>query len=361
MNDFNFHGLPPRLNQAFDANKSSGASLWNNPITRRSFLKRSGAATVGMICLQTTYMANTAQAEEANTSASFSYEWGLVCLMDPGGNHDPEEDDEAGHNNLADERTWWKREMASWSGGGDNAVLLEIKGTGPVAGRLIQPGDLPDIRSSFTIKGSIKAAITADANDGDNVWEGRFFNISDDHDNVDDDEMAHDSGDLVDGLIQINNLGEVSYHNIPPLITPLVCACAAWYSEQSSWDGGVFGGPELDDSDNYWWSYKLVGAGMITPAMQILAKAGIVAVTKTTASYTVGITAGSTIPTGSAPVSVGVNASYTITSESVPQEIPASMAWAFNKMRRKCYGTTPKTYGEWENMGSATYTPPSAE
>ena len=97
---------------------------------------------------------------------------------------------------------------------------------------------------------------------------------------------------------------------------------------------------------------------MITPAMQIMAKAGIVEVIKKTASYTLGITAGATIPTGSAPVNVGVNASYTITSESVPQEIPATMAWAFNKMRRKCFDTTPETYGEWENMGSATYTPP---
>lgn len=40
---------PPRLNQAFDNNRSSGASIWNNPITRRSFLKRSGAATVGLL------------------------------------------------------------------------------------------------------------------------------------------------------------------------------------------------------------------------------------------------------------------------------------------------------------------------
>jgi hypothetical protein len=44
-----FTDCPPRLNQSFDAEKASGSSIWNNPITRRSFLKRSGAATVGLI------------------------------------------------------------------------------------------------------------------------------------------------------------------------------------------------------------------------------------------------------------------------------------------------------------------------
>ncbi len=63
MNDFSFHGLPPRLNQAFDSNRSSGASLWNNPITRRSFLKRSGAATVGTLVLLSPALNTVAEAE----------------------------------------------------------------------------------------------------------------------------------------------------------------------------------------------------------------------------------------------------------------------------------------------------------
>jgi hypothetical protein len=39
------------LNQAFVNDRKSGSSIWNNPITRRSFLKKSGAATVGAIVI----------------------------------------------------------------------------------------------------------------------------------------------------------------------------------------------------------------------------------------------------------------------------------------------------------------------
>jgi len=42
------------LNQAFDSDRSSGSSIWNNPITRRSFLKKSGGATVGAVILMNT-------------------------------------------------------------------------------------------------------------------------------------------------------------------------------------------------------------------------------------------------------------------------------------------------------------------
>lgn len=62
MSDYPFQGLPPRLNQAFDAEKSSGSSIWNNPITRRSFLKKSGGATVGAIVLSS-ILTDTAKAE----------------------------------------------------------------------------------------------------------------------------------------------------------------------------------------------------------------------------------------------------------------------------------------------------------
>jgi hypothetical protein len=336
MNDFNFHGLPPRLNQAFDANKSSGASLWNNPITRRSFLKRSGAATVGMICLQTTYMANTAQAEEANTSASFSYEWGLICALDPGGAHDPEEDNAEGHNNLDDDRTWWRRNKATW--GSDNAVLIEIKGTGPVAGRLIMPGNLPDIRKKFDASGYIKASISNDVNDGDNIWEGRFYDDPNENDNVDDDEMAYESANLGKSRIQINSEGVVTCHHNPPLLIKFAQVCNGPWTEQREWDSGT----GLGWGANEWSAYKLVGAGMITPAIQVLGCAGLVSIDNTSSSFTI----------GTPPVAPFV-AQYSITSTNVPQLIPVTMAWAFDKMRRKVFNTNPETYGEWENMGSA--------
>ena len=60
----------PRLNQAFDANKSSGASLWNNPVTRRSFLKRSGGATVAalIVCNIATYQAKATVTDDSSVS-----------------------------------------------------------------------------------------------------------------------------------------------------------------------------------------------------------------------------------------------------------------------------------------------------
>lgn len=56
---------PPRLNQAFDAEKGSGSSIWNNTITRRSFLKRSGAATVAVMV--------AAQSNKANAEGGLDF------------------------------------------------------------------------------------------------------------------------------------------------------------------------------------------------------------------------------------------------------------------------------------------------
>jgi hypothetical protein len=89
MNDFSFHGLPPRLNRAFDSNKSSGASLWNNPITRRSFLKRSGAATVGALVIENALINNRLLAQTLNNepaseaAASMSKKFYYKCTADP--------------------------------------------------------------------------------------------------------------------------------------------------------------------------------------------------------------------------------------------------------------------------------------
>jgi hypothetical protein len=60
----------PRLNQAFDSDRSSGSSIWNNPITRRSFLKKSGGATVGAVILMNTLGTTQAQAETTEGSVS---------------------------------------------------------------------------------------------------------------------------------------------------------------------------------------------------------------------------------------------------------------------------------------------------
>lgn len=77
---------PPRLNQSFDAEKASGASIWNNPITRRSFLKRSGAVTAGII-VTSQLMRNEAIAAEFNieiASINFSCNFSIVDPKDDG-------------------------------------------------------------------------------------------------------------------------------------------------------------------------------------------------------------------------------------------------------------------------------------
>ena len=122
MNDFNFHGLPPRLNQAFDANKSSGASLWNNPITRRSFLKRSGAATVGTLVLLSPALNTVAEAEiltlQLSDGTSFTRDFSVTVewLFDVTAEPDGDEPDGDGmdSNNVT--------EMELYDQGGDYLV-----------------------------------------------------------------------------------------------------------------------------------------------------------------------------------------------------------------------------------------------
>lgn len=173
-----------------------------HPFTRRSFMKTT-AFTVGAVAFLSQGKA-LAEGGSGSSGSSVSpvYQWALRCGKDPGGSHDPNQDQDFGHDNGVGTRTWWTRSKSTWDGG-DDAVALEVRGTGPVASGSI-------LGLSVAVNGSIKAFVSNDANDGDNLWAGRFYAGDGSDDNIEDDEMAYDGTDLPSGVLSIDeNTGEV--------------------------------------------------------------------------------------------------------------------------------------------------------
>jgi hypothetical protein len=317
-----------------------------NPFTRRTFMKTS-ALTVGAVTLLSK---GTALAEEgvgSSSGAVQTFEWGLVCAKDPGGDHDPKMDTDFGHNGRATNRTWWARSKSTWDGG-DDAVALEIKATGPVGEKLdTSTGALiiTNVMESFSVtEATIKAYVNNDADDGDNLWAGRFYSPDPaTDDNKRDDEMAFAEAPLPVGRLSIGKgTGTVSFEDNPVVLTPIENGCK---SSKTSWQGFCDQSNAYDTFFGAWQDYKLVGAGAVGPQIQVSGAAGFVPVNDTAHEFSLGATVGG---------KDGPNAAvgYKVTTKALPQTTTATLPWSFHRVRRTVLAGGK--FGQWDDMGVAT-------
>lgn len=264
------------------------------------------------------------------TTTMPTHEWSLICSKNPIGSVNVLEDLNQGSNqNPHPNRTWWTRNKTDWD---DFAVCLEVRGTGPIQwpSHGVVPPD--KVSASFTVSAKLKAYLNIDENDGDNIWEDFFYDDpNNDTDNLEWDKMAYVDKDLGNGVIAINtSTGEVSFQDNPPVIREMASGCDSALVGRSLLDSQV--GPY--DGHSTWGDYKLVGAGVIAPQIQVSGACGLVAISDSSYQFSLGASVG-IVPPETGGVSGNVSVGSTITTKHLPQSAPDTLAWGFYRVRRE--------------------------
>ena len=335
--------LPPpvRLSQALDDDLPSAAA---HPVTRRSFMKRTGGATVATLVAWNLATKEMARAETGGdsgggTDSQTAYIWGLVCVADPSivgtakGEHG---NDGAKHP----DREWFYRNVATWPR--DNGVAIEIRGKGPVACAKDSLGNHvitdADVRGSFTVRGRIKAYISNDIDDGDPYWGGVFDGDEKTNDNVNHDMIALDEDGFPDATLSIDRNGNVSFVPVPLVFTSIQDNCKLDFFDP------------LDNDSLSNLKFQLIGGGGVTPAMQVIGGAARANIDDTTWEMGFSVQGGLAADKEGGP-EINAGITFKLTFKHLPISTQRTLSWNFHKVRR--WKMPDGSTGPWEDMGFA--------